>query len=149
MLFWPKSRIHTEQFTAGGYPHPFTPILRGAVLVTMEEEEEEETVGVVLNSTWTWWHSQGWPVHPSLQELHEHSLIPATFCGEESLMTWGLETVCVWVTNNVSGAHHPALRGLGLVVAVEGAEGGVHHHQGKEDQGAQACDQEESGMMKV
>ena len=49
-LFWPKSLIQTEQFTAGGYPHPFTLILRGAVLVTMEVVEEE-TVGGVLNST--------------------------------------------------------------------------------------------------
>ena len=58
MLFCPKSRIQTEQFTAGGEPHPFTLILRGAVLVTIEgeedKEEEVETVGVVLNSTWTW-----------------------------------------------------------------------------------------------
>ena len=49
----------------------------------------------------------------------------------------------------MSRAHHPALRGLGLVVAVEGAEGGVHHHQGKEDQRAKAWDEEESGIMRV
>ena len=42
----------------------------------------------------------------------------------------------------MSGVQHATLRGLGLVVAIDGAEGGVHHHQGQEDQTAQACVQE-------
>ena len=38
----------------------------------------------------------------------------------------------------MSGVQHATLHWLGLVVAVEGAQGGVHHHQAQEEQRAQA-----------
>ena len=80
-LFLPKSCIHIEQLTDGGYPQPLTETLSGAILLLTASagagvDEDTETGDRGRYWTYTCSHSATSPVHPSLQDDHPHSLRP-------------------------------------------------------------------------